>query len=170
MQLNIKGLSVEVADEQIASLVLRHLTDSGNRIAAISTSTLRHISVPPLGHAWSGHGGIFTGLVRGGHDGQPDHLVITGPAIEPMPWAKAMEAAAAIEVDGHKDFTLPFRRELALQYANIPEEFEKEWYWSCEQHAADAGWAWVQNFDYGNQSYDPKSFGSRARAVRRIKI
>jgi len=170
MQLNIKGISVEVADDQIASLVLRHFTGNSNAVSAISPSTLRHISVPPLGCVWPGQGGIFTGIARGGHDGQPDHLVITGPKINAMPWDDAMKKAAAIEVEGHKDFSLPFRREQALQYANIPEGFENEWYWSCEQRAADAAWAWVQYFDNGYQNYEPKDRYYRARAVRRILI
>ena len=51
-----------------------------------------------------------------------------------------------------------------------PEAFERAWYWNSTQHAADPGCAWVQLFGDGDQSYGLKSFGCRARAVRRIKI
>jgi len=57
-----------------------------------------------------------------------------------------------------------------LQYANVPELFEKEWYWSCEQHAGDVGFAWMQTFGDGGQSFGHEDDGFRARAVRRLII
>ena len=56
-------------------------------------------------------------------------------------------------------------------YANVPELFQKEWYWSCEQHAGHSDDAWAQTFSYGTQSYWSKdSYAFRARAVRRLPI
>lgn len=167
MQLNIKGVAVQVDENQVAHIVLQHFT--GNASPVITRTALRSINVPPLGEVWPGQGGIFTGLVRG-RDGQPDYLVITGPAIDATTWEKAKAAAAALEVDGHKDFTLPFRTEQSLQFANVPELFEKEWYWSCEQHAAHSDSAWCQDFSNGVQYYWVKDYFSRARAVRRLII
>jgi hypothetical protein len=167
MQLNIKGIAVQVDDNQIASIVLQHFT--GNGISVIPRVDLHSINVPPLGSIWTGQGGIFTGLVRG-RDGQPDYLVITGSEIDQTTWEKAKSAAAALEIDGHKDFSLPFRAEQALQFANVPELFEKEWYWSCEQLAAGPGYAWVQLFGNGSQGLGHQSDVYRARAVRRLII
>ena len=65
---------------------------------------------------------------------------------------------------------LPTRREQALLYANLKDEFEERAYWSCEAHESESGWAWYQNFCYGGQfSYD-RYDELRARAVRRLVI
>jgi hypothetical protein len=50
----------------------------------------------------------------------------------------------------------------------VPELFQKEWYWSCEQHADDSDYAWYQFFGYGNQNNWHKGSNNRARAVRRV--
>lgn len=79
----------------------------------------------------------------------------------------AAQWAAELDIDGHADWYLPARRELALCYANVPELFEKSrWYWSSTQCSPDD--AWVQDFDGGDQYYDPKDYEYRARAVRRV--
>jgi len=65
---------------------------------------------------------------------------------------------------------LPNRREQALLYANLKEQFQEEWYWSCEQHASDASYAWVQDFGDGYQGHWGKDDDGRARAVRRLII
>lgn len=78
----------------------------------------------------------------------------------------AAEWAAELEIEGHTDFYLPSRRELALCYANVPELFEKAWHWSSTQYSPYS--AWIQLFDGGFQSLDHKSNEFRARAVRRV--
>jgi hypothetical protein len=50
----------------------------------------------------------------------------------------------------------------------VPELFKKAWYWSCEQYAGAAAYAWSQGFDYGYQDYGRKYRELRARAVRRF--
>ena len=50
------------------------------------------------------------------------------------------------------------------------QAFDKVWYWSSTQLAAYSDYAWLQPFGYGYQSDYRKSYDSRARAVRRIKI
>jgi hypothetical protein len=47
---------------------------------------------------------------------------------------------------------------------------EKDWYWSCEQHAELGVYAWYQYFGHGSQHYGLKSHEFRARAVRRLVI
>ncbi|MCM3581811.1 DUF1566 domain-containing protein, partial [Ralstonia pickettii] len=65
---------------------------------------------------------------------------------------------------------LPTRREQALLYANLPEQFEKTWYWSSEQSASNSFCAWGQDFSDGIQYNGHKGNELRARAVRRLKI
>jgi hypothetical protein len=51
--------------------------------------------------------------------------------------------------------------------AFMPEEFQKEAYWSNTQHAASSINAWYQHFDYGIQLISYKSSELRVRPVRR---
>jgi hypothetical protein len=109
-------------------------------------------------------GELYAGLILG-IDGEPDHHVILLPgAAEGVSWDTANDFAA--KAGGE----LPTRREQALLYANLKHEFEPRWYWSSEQHAADADYAWFQEFGYGSQSNYGKSASLRARAVRRLII
>lgn len=48
------------------------------------------------------------------------------------------------------------------------EAFADEWYWSSTQYSE--GSAWLQVFNYGNQSYSGKGSEFRARAVRLIPV
>ena len=79
----------------------------------------------------------------------------------------AAEWAAGLELNGHRDWYLPARRELALCYATVPELFERSgWYWSSTQYSAYG--AWTQAFGDGGQSLCHKLDALRARAVRRF--
>jgi hypothetical protein len=73
--------------------------------------------------------------------------------------------ATDLNIEGHNDFYLPSRRELALLYANVPEQFDRIWYWSSTQFSAHT--AWVQTFGVGNQDDTRKGGTCAARAVRR---
>jgi len=165
MNLTKNGLTIEVSDAVVVDLVLKQLAGNQPTFAPQGAN-------PRIGERWRGQGGIYAGIMRG-RDGAPDYHLLVGDAVEtlkPIPWDKAMAAVKDMEGDGHKDYTLPFRAEQALQFANVPELFESEWYWSCEQLAASSDYAWVQVFGYGNQTSSPKSVNYRARAVRRLVI
>jgi len=106
----------------------------------------------------------YAGLILG-KNGAPDHHLILLPGqVADVSWKDAQKAAA--DAGGE----LPTRREQALLYANLKEEFEPRWYWSCEEHASGSGCAWYQYFDNGNQHYDGKNNTFRARFVRRLII
>jgi hypothetical protein len=106
--------------------------------------------------------GIYAGICRGA-DGAPDYaLEVLAEAPKEMNWQDAKAWAESI------GGTLPTRREQALCFANVPELFKKAWYWSCEQYAGAAAYAWSQGFDYGYQDYGRKYRELRARAVRRF--
>jgi hypothetical protein len=110
----------------------------------------------------------FAGLVIG-KDGEPSHyLILLSGEAEDVTWKDAM--AWADRQGGEYAASLPARREQALLYANLKEQFKPAWYWSGEQHASGSGYAWSQYFDDGDQSYGIKSFQGRARAVRRLII
>lgn len=78
----------------------------------------------------------------------------------------AAEWTDGLVIEGHADLYLPSRRELALGWANIPEQFDKVGHWSSTQHSP--GYAFLQLFTSGNQHYDVSSINRRARAVRRV--
>ncbi|MEW5893355.1 MAG: DUF1566 domain-containing protein [Pseudomonadota bacterium] len=106
----------------------------------------------------------YAGIIIGKNGDQDYHLILLPGEVERATWNKAMDwAKSGIG-------QLPTRREQSLLFANLPEHFNSAWYWSCEQLASDAGFAWVQVFVNGNQGNYHKSFEGRARAVRRLPI
>jgi hypothetical protein len=87
--------------------------------------------------------GIYAGICRG-EQGERDYtLEVLEEAPKKMNWQDAKAWAESI------GGTLPTRREQALCFANTPELFEKNWYWSSTQYAADAAFAWCQYFSSG---------------------
>lgn len=126
--------------------------------------------VPRIGAIWTGRGGIYAGMARG-LDGGADYPLIIGPETpRAMTWQEVMEWTKSLDVDGHRDFTAPLRRHQSLCFANVPELFKPEGYWSCEQSAGDDAYAWVQHFNNGFQLNYHKNLKFRARAVRRSVI
>ncbi len=127
---------------------------------------IRHSAMPKIGELWHGHGGIFIGLGRD-ENGRCHHLIAAAEEFSGAVWEKQNERAIALNIDGFTDFTLPFRRDQSLQFANVPESFKQEWYWSKEQSASGSTYAWAQHFYYGTQNVYLKFIEFRARAVRR---
>ena len=109
-------------------------------------------------------GEIYAGIILG-KNGQPDqHLILLPGQADDVTFQQAQEFAT--KAGGE----LPTRREQALLYANLKEQFQENYYWSGEQHAAYSGYAWCQSFDYGDQGLSNKYGELRARAVRRVAI
>ena len=106
----------------------------------------------------------YAGIILGKNGEQDYHLILLPGEIEKSSWDKATAWAKT------RSGQLPTRREQSLLFANLREHFKSAWYWSCEQHAADAGFGWTQHFYNGYQSNLRKSFEGRARAVRRLPI
>lgn len=106
----------------------------------------------------------YAGILLG-KDGAPNHHLILLPGDhDDLPWQAAMDWAKSVGGE------LPTRREQSLLYANLPEQFKSEYYWSGNQPASTSNYAWVQDFVYGNQHYFYKGTSYRARAVRRSVI
>lgn len=107
-------------------------------------------------------GETYAGIVLG-QNGEGDHHLILRPAkTEPLTWDKAVNWAKSV------GGTLPTRQEQAILYGNLKHEFEP--HWSCEQHAGDSDFAWMQYFSNGSQGNLLKSYEGRVRAVRRVPI
>ncbi|OGB23309.1 MAG: hypothetical protein A3I66_01190 [Burkholderiales bacterium RIFCSPLOWO2_02_FULL_57_36] len=106
----------------------------------------------------------YAGIIIGKDGASSHHLILLSGEAEEITWANAVEWA--VKAGGE----LPTRREQALLYANLKEQFKPNWYWSCEQHAAHSDYAWCQYFDNGYQINSYKSAALRARAVRRLII
>ena len=137
----------------------RRISDMIAAFKAQPRATERHIDAVTIPLA---AGERFAGLVLG-EDGAPDYYLILLPGeVEDAQWGRASEWAA--EQGGE----LPTRREQSLLFANLKDEFEGAYYWSAEKHESNSGWAWCQNFGYGNQSYYRQGLELRARAVRRF--
>lgn len=127
-------------------------------------------AVPRIGEYREGQGGIYAGAVRGA-DGDPDHyLILHKDEKDSIQWQPAIDWAKTLEADGHDDFELPSRREQAILYGNLKDQFKPEWHWSCETHASDPSSAWITYFTGGNQGITRKVNDFRARAVRRVVI
>jgi hypothetical protein len=111
-----------------------------------------------------GDGELYAGLILG-KDGQPDHhLVLLPGEAQEVSWTAAREWAATAGGE------LPTRRELALLYANLSDQFERLWYWSCEPQLPREQLVWGQNFNSGIQTMYGRPFRGRARAVRRLHV
>jgi len=160
--LDVKGVHVTVSAEDVMRLLL-------DRMRGSSTEQVRPTGVPRIGTAWPEQGGEYAGIVRG-HDGGPDyHLILAEQTLAPGPWTDALAWAKSLVVGRFSDYSLPLRKEQAVMFGNVPERFEKDWYWSSEEHSNTA-YAWCQNFTNGTQDDTHKTNTSRARAVRRVPI
>ena len=125
---------------------------------------------PKIGEPLEWEGGIYAGIVRGDL-GEPDYrLIVCESEQAKINWQDAKAWVAGLVVDDCRDFTLPKRKEQAVLFGNVPEMFEKDWYWSNEQYAGLAEYAWIQGFGLGTQLNGLKDYDCRARAVRRIPI
>jgi hypothetical protein len=118
-----------------------------------------------IGEESEADGGMYAGIVRG-EEGQPDYhlFLIASRDNKQFTWEQAMAAAA--ELGG----ALPTRREQAILFGNLKDQFQPDWYWSSEQYAPDPCYAWFQYFDDGYQDDFRMSAEGRARAVRRLPI
>lgn len=164
MELSRNGVTIQVDDAAILSMIAERLS------AGQIPSPMYNTTVQCIGAIWPGEGGIYAGVMRG-RDGGPDYHLIVGPEYDgALQWQPAMEWATGLKLHGYKDFTLPYRNEQALLFANVPELFKREYYWSREQLAENADYAWGQTFGNGYQFYWSKVSYHRARAVRRLVI
>ena len=152
MQLAINGVDVKVSKAAIAQMLRERFTNNAPTAAASG--------LPAIGEAYQG--GIYVGLTI--HDNAPHALVLLSGEVESVNWKDALAFA---EKQGG---VLPSRFDQLVLFKNAKAQFKDAWYWSGEQSAPTAGYAWCQLFDTGTQTYYSKYNSLRARAVRRIPI
>lgn len=160
------GITVSVADDEVRRLLVERLSDTPEKSPLYFATSLP----PRIGEVWASQGGVYAGIARA-RDGSRDTYLIVGPEYDgTAEWSAALMWAAGIREHGFSDYGLPYRKEQALCFANVPELFKPESYWSCEQRASLSDFAWFQYFNDGYQYYWGKNLKLRARAVRRTKI
>lgn len=106
----------------------------------------------------------YVGAIISADGTKQEHIILLPGELEGANWKKAMKWAKDIGGD------LPNRCEGALLFATLKGEFKPEWHWANEEHASGSDYAWIQDFDDGHQYGCHKSYESRARAIRRVKI
>lgn len=109
-------------------------------------------------------GEIYVGAIIGANGHGHHVILLSDHPKERMTWQEAMDWSKSVGGD------LPNRIEQALLYDQKKAEFAEDWHWSNAQHAADAAYAWYQNFGFGHQGGSRKGDTLRARAVRRVLI
>ena len=163
-------MKLQLSNEQLAQevnvkLPLGVLLDIENGHQAIEPGTRLKVlgqQRPDIGE--KGLYGIYAGVARGYNDELDGILEVLEEAPKAMAWDDAKKWAA--EAGGR----LPTRKEQALLFANVPELFKEEAYWSSEPYAGNESSAWSQYFDLGSQGSLRKGGKLRARAVRRLPI
>lgn len=156
--LRTEHLSQEVTVTLPLSVVLRIAEQHPGAVAPVQL--VGQTSLPAIGHPWQD--GTFAGVSL---DGDQRVALVLLHGDEKLNWA---DAVAWAEKQGG---ALPSRIDQLVLFRNVKAEFKDAWYWSGEQYAGYAGYAWCQNFSYGSQgSLDGKGLSLRARAVRRIPI
>lgn len=113
----------------------------------------------------------YAGIITGKEGESSYHLVLLPGQATHVTWENATEWAAK-QGGEHVSGGLPTRREQALLYANLKEEFEELYYWSCEVRESESAsdCAWYQDFCRGHQRCCDRDDQLRARAVRRVFV
>lgn len=131
-----------------------------------STTAVRKTKAVPLTVAFAlpelAKGETYAGILL--KDGKPAHHLVLLPGHTNANWK---DAVAWAKKQGGE---LPTRKEQALLFANAAEQFESRWYWSGEQLAGGAGYAWGQGFGNGGQGNNHESGKALGRAVRRVPL
>jgi hypothetical protein len=132
---------------------------------AVAAKELTVLPIIP-GHRFDD--GRFAGIARNYADdgvlGYDVTLLNAKPPKERMTWQEAMDWAKSIGAD------LPTRKEQALLFANLADEFQRDAYWSNKPNAGTASYAWCQHFGNGRQWLSNKVNELLAVAVRRSPI
>ena len=192
----IGDLTISAPKALLVEALLQQAFASSKAVAKVEPDIA---NVPEIGDRWIGQGGYYVGVIRG-RDGLPSHHVIVAPSDSDgvdLEWGErgtdmtdaqsgwngrantaglinssgshpAAKHAENYSCEGHNDYHLGSHAEMGIAWANAPELFEKAWYWTSSQYSAT--YAWVQNFDDGNQIGGDKDYEGRVRPVRRIQI
>ena len=149
MSVTLEAIKIEQA--KVAEMIANFEAQAQSRTLNFSAHA---ISLAP--------GEEYAGVIVGKDGECCYHLILLPDDKDDLNWEAAKAWAASVGGE------LPNRREQALLYANLKDQFQSAWYWSSEQHASYSDFAWSQDFYYGGQGSYDKSSELRARAVRRL--
>ncbi len=76
--------------------------------------------------------------------------------------------ASSYSCEGHNDYHLGSCAEMDLSKDNVPELFEKKWYWTSTQYSAFG--VWTKDFNNTGQSVTVKNYKGCVRPVRWIPV
>lgn len=96
--------------------------------------------------------------------GNLQHVILLPGDNDVADWETQLAWAKSIGGD------LPSKTELAMLWGSSRDQFQREWYWSSQEHELDSGFAWSQFFLSGGQVNCHMSAELRARAVRRVPV
>jgi hypothetical protein len=119
---------------------------------------MQQLQIPPLAE-----GETYIGAI-GDQRGDVYHLILLPGDNDDASWSEQLEWAKSIGGD------LPNKIELAMLWNTCRDQFQKDWYWSNQEHEIDSSCAWGQGFSLGFQDNRHKGVELRARAVRRLPI
>ena len=150
------------------------------------------ITIPEIGAAWPGQGGIYAGFIPARNGDEGYHLIL-GEELARAEWGRygdespatsltdgrantlaliesggeypAAIAAHKHEADGHADSYLPSAAELYEIWLNLNGKLSG-WVWSSSQRSAYT--AFYMYFDDGYQDFYGKGLELRVRPVRRF--
>lgn len=128
------------------------------------------VAEPQVGDAMP-DGTVYAGISP--DSGRPMYAAAADAPLT-MKWKEAMEYAAALDAQGHKDWRVPtggeldalFNNRAAIGGFNETGSHPAGWYWSSTEDRYDADSAWDQRFSDGNRDWHRKSHESSLRLVR----
>ncbi|MDF3822570.1 hypothetical protein P3G55_21900 [Leptospira sp. 96542] len=127
------------------------------------------LDLPGIDLPWGEYGKQITGA-----ESLTDGLANTEALLKAQGSASAAERYAAQHIaelrqkHGIPDLYLGARGEMWGLRANVPELFDKVIHWTSTQ--TSAGYAFVQDFEYGYSYWYGKDYEFRVRALRRIQL
>lgn len=160
MELTLNGIPIAVDPIAAQEIVRRHLlgiVDEPGGAEALAMMSSRS-ATPKLKP-----GEKFIGAYAG-PDGKPTAAIRLPGEASALTWKQALQWAKDQGGD------LPNRVEALLLFQYHRGEFQREIYWTNEQHAEGSSYAWDQSFGNGSQDYWHQDLKSMARAVRRVAI
>ena len=128
-------------------------TELATMIAALEAKAPRTLHFPENSLQLA-EGEHYAGIIIGKDGEASHHLILLPGEAENIPFADADTWATL------QGGALPTRREQALLYANLKEQFAQAWYWSGERHASGSDYAWDQSFNDGHQNSSPPATSS----------
>ena len=179
------GATLALPDDAAAQRLIECLRNESQPAAA---------SRPRIGEYFRCQGGIYVGDFMGGDDTVYGLLMADPVEVPPVLMSRwgaedahdlsewdgldntkrlrdkslAAKMASDYKADNHHDFYLPSRREMMIALANLPDFFEKEWYWTSTTFGGHETWA--VDFKQGEVGYHSREDAFWVHPFRRFAL